>query len=115
MPELTGVPVLDFFLLIGALGLAAAGAFGSVMRFLELFRPAAKDEKDEEPQFGRRQDDVASLDKRVALVEQEQEFTKERHDELKGEVRLNRSEQKKTAEAMFTKLDDMTKLIVKAE
>jgi len=59
MPELTGVPVLDFFLLLGAMAFMAAGAFGSVMKFLELFK--RKEAQELEPAFGRRAEDVEKL------------------------------------------------------
>jgi len=112
MPQLTGVAVLDFFLVIGALGLAAAGAFGSVMKFIDLFKPSTPAPAEGEG-FGRRAEDLGTLDKRVALVEQEQEFTKERHEELRGEVRQNRTEQRQANTLLFEKLDDITAIVRK--
>ena len=63
--------------------------------------------------FGRRADDLGTLDKRVALVEQEQTFVKERHEELRGEVRQNRTEQRQANTLLFEKLDDITAIVRK--
>lgn len=77
--------------------------------------------------YGRRAEDMDQLEDRVtsvekcatdvkqdtALIKQEQEFAKERHEELKYEVKENRRGQQELGNRIFQKFDELTSQIQK--
>lgn len=113
MPELTGVPILDTFIYITWGAMFAGGAVAAIVKVFG----KKKDTNGTKP-YGRREGDLADLNTRMTVVEREQEFAKERHDELKGEVQKNREEQREahretreTMSKIFDKVDDQNQAI----
>lgn len=110
MPALTGVPILDAFVWLGAIALAAAGAFGAIMKFMSIFKPTP---------YGRRSEDVSDLKdlvvknrERVGICETKIGGIEDKIDDLKESAETQRREQRENTQEVFRRLDNLTQIVV---
>jgi seryl-tRNA synthetase len=104
MPELTGVPILDFFIWLAAIFAAAVPFAVAVMKFFDAIRGK---KKEDDPKFGRRAEDVADLDKRVTVVEVKVDGLEDKVDEQTQTIETHRKEGRENFQTAFKKIDDV--------
>jgi ClpP class serine protease len=97
---MTGDPWADSAAIVGSVAIVA----GTVWKFLN-------GKKKKEPTYGRRAEDVAELDKRVALNEQAQANLTKDVGELKADFKEHRVEQRQDTEKIFDKLENLTQIV----
>ena len=103
---MTGDPWADAAAVVGSVAIIA----GTVIK---VFGRKKKPAPEPEPTFGRRVDDLADLDKRVALNEQGHKNLEKKVDDIQTTMERNHIKQEDNTRRLFDKMDELKDIIIR--